>query len=87
LKEYIASIYRAEEDEQENGMKSSDKMPLLRFFNLFVDPEDGSNMLLRKVSRLSTDCTALYPRIQLLHNHRCTNLISSTELLVEKYVP
>jgi hypothetical protein len=33
------------------------------FFCLF-DPEDGGNMFLRKVGWLSTDYTALFPRIQ-----------------------
>jgi hypothetical protein len=29
---------------------------------LFLNPEDGGDMFLRNVSRLSTDYTALYPR-------------------------
>jgi hypothetical protein len=29
---------------------------------LFFDPEDGGDMFLRNVGRLSTDYTALYPR-------------------------
>jgi hypothetical protein len=42
--------------------------PLATYFNtgfllnLFLDPEDGGDMFLRKVSLHSTDCTALNPR-------------------------
>jgi hypothetical protein len=32
------------------------------FLDLFFDPEDGGDMLLRNVGWLSTDYTALYPR-------------------------
>jgi hypothetical protein len=35
---------------------------------LLFDTEDGGNIFLRNVGRLSTDYTALYSR---RHNHRC----------------
>jgi hypothetical protein len=40
-------------------VKAGGKQNLL---GLFFDPEDGGEMFLRNVGRLSTDYTALYPR-------------------------
>jgi hypothetical protein len=46
---------------------------------LFFDPGDGDDMFLRNVGLHPTDYTALYPRRQISHNHRCENLKSYTE--------
>jgi hypothetical protein len=45
------------------GRTSSSYLLYTRFLlGLFYDPEDGGNMLLRNVCRLSTEYAALYPR-------------------------
>jgi hypothetical protein len=36
---------------------------------LYFDPENGGNMFLRNVGCLSTDCTALYPRRQIVRGY------------------
>jgi hypothetical protein len=45
-----------------------------------LDPEDGGNMFLRKVGSLSTDCTALYPEDNTLHNDRCNSNPTNSKL-------
>jgi hypothetical protein len=42
--------------------EATDQHGLRAELAIFFDPEDGGDMFLRKVGRLSKDYTALYPR-------------------------
>jgi hypothetical protein len=40
-------------------------------FGIFIDPDDGGEIFLQDVFILSTNYTALYPRIRTLHVQFC----------------
>jgi hypothetical protein len=71
----MSPIFRVEEYmEQENRVKSSDKRNSGFFLDLFSCFEDGGNMFLRNVGRLSLDYMASCSRRQLLATNKCSAL-------------
>jgi hypothetical protein len=69
---YIAYFVRVEDKvRQETSMKQAERISRNRsrtllhdglLLGLLFDPEDGDDMFLRRVCRLSPDCTASHPR-------------------------
>jgi hypothetical protein len=53
---------------------------------LFFDPKDGGDMFLRNVGSLSTDTQRYISEDSTLHGHRCENLNSSMERVIEKLI-
>jgi hypothetical protein len=54
--------------------------PPFCFLDLHFDPEDGGDMFLRNISGLSRTTRRYIPEYRTLHDHRCENLKSYTNL-------